>query len=195
LVKDIHELARRLKHEGVNGTEVFEALRSERGLVADRRYRGKIYPECFVASKAIDFMVSRFAMSRDTALAVGIFLWRTGRIHHVLRDASFADGFFFFRIGATPHTADSIDLGEVHAAMRARDGVRVSDRVYMGKTYARCFVGSEAVAWLRKRYRLTQGEAESVGQSLLELGELHHVVDEHGFVGEDYFYRFRADDY
>ena len=192
-VREIYDLANRLERDGVDGAEVFEALRSERGLVADRRYRGKIYPECFVASEAIDFMASRFSMKRETALATGMFLWGTGRIHHVLRDASFGDGYFFFRIGGTPHAA-GIDLGEVQSAMRARDGVQVADRVYMGKTYGRCFVGSEAVDWLRHRYRLTQGEAESTGQSLLELGELHHVLDEHGFVSEGYYYRFRADE-
>ncbi len=192
-VRDIYDLANRLERDGVDIADVFEALRSERGLVVDRRYRGKIYPECLVASEAIDFMVSHFSMRRETALATGMFLWRTGRIHHVLRDASFGDGYFFFRIGGTPH-ASGIDLGEVQAAMRSRDGVHVADRVYMGKTYGRCLVGSEAVEWLRRRYRLTQGEAEFTGQSLIELGELHHVLDEHAFVGEGYYYRFRADE-
>ena len=194
IVKDIYGLARRLEQDGVNGAELFEAMRSQPGLVADRRYRGKGYPECFVASEAIEFIASRFGVSRAAAHAAGTFLWRTGRIHHVLRDAAFDDGFFFFRIGATSHATGGIDLGDVEAAMRAPDGVEISDRAYAGKTYPKCFVGSEAVEWLRGRYRLTVGEAESMGHSLIELGELHHVVDEHGFVGEGYFYRFRADE-
>lgn len=193
-VKDIYAMVRRLEGDGVAVSAVLEALTGATGLVTDRRYRGKAYPECFVASEAIDLLVSRFGMSRATALAAGTFLWRTGRIHHVVRDASFDDGFFFFRIGGTPHATGELDLGEVEAAMRDRGGVEVADRTYVGKTYARCFVGSEAVDWLRRRYRLTLGEAECVGQSLLELGELHHVLDEHGFVGEGYFYRFRADE-
>lgn len=194
IVKDIYGLAWRLEREGVDVAATFEALCGAPGLVAERRYRGKVYPECFVASSAIDFMESRLGMSRATALAMGAFLWRTGRIHHVLREASFDDGFFFFRIGATPRVTGEIDLAEVQAAMRARDGVQITDRTYMGKAYPHCFVGSEAVEWLRRRYRLTMGEAEAVGQGLLELGELHHVLDEHGFVGEGYFYRFRADE-
>ena len=194
IVKDIYGLARRLEQEGLKVGEVFDALCSQRGLVEDRRYRGKAYPECFVASEAIEFIASRFGASRAAALAAGTFLWRTGRIHHVLRDAPFDDGYFFFRIGATAHATGGIDLGEVEAAMRARDGVEIADRAYAGKTYPRCFVGAEAVEWLRGRFRLTMGEAEYVGQSLLELGELHHVVDEHGFVGEGYFYRFRMDE-
>ena len=194
IVKDIYALARQLEHAGVNSGAAFEALRTESALVADRRYRGKVYPECFVASEAIELIASRFGVSRATALAAGTFLWRTGRIHHVLRDAPFGDGYFFFRIGGTPRASGEIDLGEVEGAMRARDGVEVADRIYVGKAYPKCFVGAEAVEWLRRRYRLTLGEAESAGQSLLDLGELHHVVDEHGFVGEGYFYRFRADE-
>jgi hypothetical protein len=111
----------------------------------------------------------------------------------VLREAQFDDGFFFFRIGGTS-AAMNLDLGEVEASMRAKDGVEIADRTYAGKTYPKCFLGTEAVDWLCRRYYLSRGEAESVGQSLLELGELHHVVDEHGFVGEGFFYRFRADE-
>lgn len=194
IVKDIYALAWQLERDGVDIAAAFEALRSAPGLVADRRYRGKVYPECFVASEAIDFMASQLGMTRATALAMGKFLWRTGRIHHVLRDAAFDDGFFFFRIGGTPRVLQEIDLRDVEAAMHALHGVQIADRSYMGKTYPHCFVGGEAVEWMRRRYRLTTGEAEAVGQALLELGELHHVLDEHGFVAEGYFYRFRADE-
>ena len=194
IVKDIYAMAWKLDRDGVDVAAAFEALRAAPGLIADRRYRGKVYPECFVASEATEFMASRLGMSRATALTMGTFLWRTGRIHHVLRDASFDDGFFFFRIGGTPRVMGEIDLGDVMAAMRARDGVGIIDRTHLGKTYPHCFIGSDAVPWLRHRYRLTMGEAEAVGQALLDLGELHHVLDEHGFVGEGYFYRFRADE-
>ncbi|HEY2630586.1 MAG TPA: hypothetical protein VGI57_15760 [Usitatibacter sp.] len=194
IVKDIYAMARRLEQDGVNIVEAFDALHVEPGLVTDRRYRGKVYPECFVASEAIDFLASRFNVSRATALIAGTFLWRTGRIHHVLREASFDDGLLFFRIGGTSRATSIIDLGEIETAMRARDGVEIADRAYMGKSYPRCFVGSQAVEWLRHRYRLKLGEAEHTGQSLVDLGELHHVLDEHGFVGEGYFYRFRADE-
>jgi len=189
-VKDIYGLAKRLEQEGVDSAAVLEALRAQSDLVSDRRYRGTSYSECFVASEAIDFMAKRFGMSRATALAAGEFLWRTGRIHHVLRDAAFDDGYFFFRIGGSPR----IDLAQLQDGMRARDGVEIADRQYAGKMYPRCFVGTEAVQWMRRRFGLTVGEAENAGQSLLELGELHHVVDEHGFVGEGFFYRFRADE-
>ena len=193
-VDEIHALAWQLERESVSGALAFEALCNEPGLVADRRYRGKIYPECFIAKEAIGILARRLAVSCKIAQAAATFLWRTGRIHHVLRDAAFDDGHFFFRIGGTARASNDVDLAQVQQAMRARDGVAIADRSYLGTTYPKCFAGSEAVDWLRMRYRLTLGEAEFVGQSLLELGELHHVLDEHQFVGEGYFYRFRMDE-
>src|ERR1700694_4934502 len=38
-------------------------------------------------AEMIDRMVSDFGMKRATAARAGSFLWRTGRIHHVLREA------------------------------------------------------------------------------------------------------------
>jgi hypothetical protein len=194
-VKDIYADAWRLESEGVNAIAVCEALQSASGgLVADRSYRGKTYRDCFIASELVDRMVSEFGMKRGTAMRAGSFLWRTGRIHHVLRDAAFDDAFLFFRFGGTRQSIARIDIAEVESAMRARGGVGIADRTYVGKAYPRCFIGSEAVAWLQDRYRLTRGEAEATGQRLLELGAFHHVLDEHGFSDGNFFYRFRIDE-
>ena len=193
-VKDIYANAWRLESEGVNSGSALEALQGASGLVADRRYRGKLYRDCFVASEAIDWMVSNLGMRRATALSTGTFLWRTGRLHHVLRQAAFDDGLFFFRFGLSRASAARVDLAEIEREMRLATGVPIGDRSYLGKTYPRSFVGSEAVEWLIRRYRLTRGEAEAVGQSLVDLGVIHHVVDEHGFLDEGFYYRFRSDE-
>jgi len=193
-VKDIYANAWRLQSEGVNAASVLEALHGASGLVADRRYRGKLYRECFVASEAIDWMVSNLGMRRAAALSAGAFLWRTGRIHHVLRQAAFDDGLFFFRFGLSKKASSQLDLGAIERGLRSPQGVAIADRAYLGTTYERCFVGSEAVEWIMQRQRLSRGEAEDVGQGLLELGVLRHVVDEHGFVDEGYLYRFRTNE-
>ncbi|HEX4330646.1 MAG TPA: hypothetical protein VH040_00785 [Usitatibacter sp.] len=193
-VKDIYANAWRLETEGVNANAVLESLRGAHGLVADRRYRGKLYRDCFVASEAIEWMVSSLGITRAAALSAGTFLWRTGRIHHVLREATFDDGLFFFRFGLSREASATIDLAEIERAMRSPAGLEIADRAYLGKPYPRSFVGAEAVEWLMKRCALSRGEAEDVGQSLSDLGVLHHVVDEHEFVDEGYFYRFRADE-
>jgi DEP domain-containing protein len=193
-VKDIYAHAWRLEGEGVNASVVLESLQGAPGLVADRRYRGKLYRDCFVASEAIEWMVKTLGMRRATALSAGRFLWRTGRIHHVLREAAFDDGLFFFRFGLSRAASARLDLAEIEREMRLPTGVPISDRTYLGKSYPRSLIGTEAVEWLMRRHGLARGEAEAVGQSLVDLGVLHHVVDEHGFVDDGYFYRFRVDD-
>jgi hypothetical protein len=194
VVKDTYANAWRLETEGVNAAATLEALQGASGLVADRRYRGKLYRDCFVASEAIEWMVSNLGMKRSAALTAGTFLWRTGRIHHVLREAAFDDGLFFFRFGLQRAASSQLDLAAIERSMRSPMGVAIADRVYLGTTYPKTFVGSEAVEWLMQRHRLARGAAEDVGQSLVDLGVLHHVVDEHGFADEAYFYRFRADE-
>jgi hypothetical protein len=172
-----------------------EAMQGENGVaVGDRAWRGRTYRECFVASEAVDWLVARFGLRRPLALRACTFLWRTGRIHHVLREAAFDDDFLFFRFSGRRSEIEHVDLVEVEAAMRANHGVPIAERTHLGKLYPRCFVGADAVDWLMARYRLALGAAETIGHRLLELGVLHHVLDEHGFVEGRFFYRFRADE-
>ncbi len=74
------------------------------------------------------------------------------------------------------------------------DGVRIADRRHLLQTYARCFVGREAVEWLREHEAISREEAVEVGNLMLERGLLHHVLDEHPFEDSGLFYRFRADE-
>jgi small-conductance mechanosensitive channel len=87
-----------------------------------------------------------------------------------------------------------VELDALAARMRAQDGVAIRDRRHLWTPYARCFIGRDAVAWLMEREELTRSEAIDVGQRLVERGDLHHVLDEHGFRDGPYFYRFRADE-
>jgi small-conductance mechanosensitive channel len=75
--------------------------------------------------------------------------------------------------------------------MRAGDGVPVADRRHRLTLHRRCFVGSEAVAWLVERAGLTRSEARALGMRLVELKQIEHVLGEHGFEDAYLFYRFR----
>ncbi len=64
-------------------------------------------------------------------------------------------------------------------------------RSYRLRTYKRCFVGSEAVQWLINNKLANSTEAaELLGNKLLELGFIHHVLYEHPFRNKFLFYRW-----
>ena len=190
-IKDSFVDAFRLEREGVSAASVLALLQGPGGVeVSERTFRGKTYADCFVASEAIDRVEASLGLRRSLATAACAFLWRTGRIHHVLRRADFADDFLFFRFSGSREEFEHVDLAEAAAALRT--GVPVEDRTYLAKSYEACFVGSDAVQWLASRYRISRGAAETIGHRLLELGAFRHVLNEHGFVDGNLYYRFRA---
>jgi hypothetical protein len=194
-IKDAYMDAYHLERNGVTVARLVEAMQAPGGVpVADRTWHGKPYRACFVASEAIDWLIVRYGLNRPLAAKACEFLWRTGRIHHVLRQAAFADDHLYFRFSGRRTDLDRVDLGLAAAGMRGKDGVAIAERTYLAKSYPRCFVGDDAARWLMDRYGLPLGAAETIGQRLLELGVFHHVVDEHGFVESKFFYRFRADE-
>ena len=194
-IKDAYVDAYHLETAGVNVGRLLEAMQGEGGVAAaDRNWRGKSYRDCFVASEAVDWLVAHNGMRRETAMRACVFLWRTGRLHHVLREAAFQDDLLFFRFSGRRSELERVDLVQLEDAMRGPRGLAISERNHLSKTYPRCFVGGEAVDWIMTRCGVSLGAAETVGQRLLELGVFHHVLDEHGFVEGRFFYRFRADE-
>lgn len=93
-----------------------------------------------------------------------------------------------------PEDWSDVDLAAVAVKMRGPMGVRVEDRRHLLSLYRRCFVGSEAVDWLTDHAALTRCEAVAVGQRLVDLGCIRHVLAEHGFRDGHYFFRFREDE-
>lgn len=191
-VKDAFVAAYRLEMQGLDASELLRSMRGPHGVAQfDRTYRGASYRRCFVASEALDWLEKSRGLSREIALVFGQYLWGTGRIHHVVRDQAFDDANFFFRFAGDEARLDRVDLAVLEADMRGRRGLDISARSYLGKIYPGSFVGRDAVDWLMRRHALDVGQAEAVGQRLLDLGVIHHVTDEHGFSDAHYFYRFR----
>jgi len=88
----------------------------------------------------------------------------------------------------------ALDIDTLIAAMRGPDGLDIRDRRHLLSVYPRCFVGSEAVEWMVRAQQLTRGEAVRFGQTLVERGIIHHVLDEHPFRDGHFYYRFYADE-
>jgi small-conductance mechanosensitive channel len=85
-------------------------------------------------------------------------------------------------------------LQTVIGRMRSPEGLAIADRRHLLARYPQCFVGREAVDWMTRVLGLSRREAVELGQLLVDRGIVHHVLDEHGFVDGNLFYRFRADE-
>ena len=73
-------------------------------------------------------------------------------------------------------------------AMLAPGGVDIRDRLFHLRLYRSCFVGREAVDWLVRHAQVSRAEALRLGRRLVALGCLKHVLDEHDFLDDEYFY-------
>ena len=168
----------------------FRMQRSGGADIADRRYRLRIYPECFVASEGVTWIERALRVPREKAVAVGQALQAAGLIYHVAREQPFADEALFFRVAQIPA---SWSIERFYSMIRSEAGFDVADRSYMGTKYSKIFVGSEAVDWMRAQGH-TVNEAMSMGQRLIDLSIIHHVADEHPFKNEKLYYRFYRDE-
>ncbi|WP_168226690.1 hypothetical protein [Rhodoferax sediminis] len=65
----------------------------------------------------------------------------------------------------------------------------IQDLAYRLRTYPQCFVGSEAVAWMSRRWHRPATEAVAIGQALGSLGLMVHVTHDHPFLDNRLFYR------
>lgn len=65
-------------------------------------------------------------------------------------------------------------------------------RLYGLRSYADCFVGRQAVDWLVRHQRIERGQAVRLGQRLMALGLVRHVLNEHDFKDDELFYCLAA---
>ncbi len=177
--------------DGIDLTALaFRMQRSGGVNIADRRYRLRIYPDCFVADEGVTWLERALSVNKEKAIAIGQALQATGLIYHVAREQPFNDESLFFRVAQIP---SRWDVEAFYALARSSSGFEVKDRSYRGTQHSRCFVGSEAVEWMQAQGH-TVNEALSMGQQMIDLSLIHHVHDEHPFKNENLFYRFYRDE-
>ncbi len=78
---------------------------------------------------------------------------------------------------------------QIWQRMRMPGGLDVRSRMHGLRSYADCFVGTEAVDWLVRNQRLDRQQAVRLGQRLVAQGLMAHVVNEHDFKDQALFYR------
>ncbi len=189
------DVAARLAHRGTDVEEIARRLRGSAGVALDeRRYRLTRYPNCFVGTEAVDWLVRGYGLGRGEAVELGQQLIDRGEICHVVKEQPFLDAELFYRFGGSDPRLEAIDIDPLVAAMRAPEGLEIRTRTYLGRVYERCFVGRDAVDWLCASHALAREDAVTLGQRLCDLCLLHHVLDEHEFADGYFFYRFFADE-
>jgi EAL domain-containing protein (putative c-di-GMP-specific phosphodiesterase class I) len=80
-------------------------------------------------------------------------------------------------------------MRELWQRLGASGGLDIRDRMFRLRNYERCFVGREAVDWIARVQRVSRREAVRIGQRLMALGLMQHVLNEHDFSDADLFYR------
>ncbi|MEQ8972743.1 MAG: hypothetical protein RIE73_20385 [Coleofasciculus sp. C1-SOL-03] len=74
------------------------AMRGADGVeIKDRRYRGNLYPHCFIGAEAVEWLAQRIQGSRQEAICIGQMLIDSGIIHHAIDDYPFQDDYSFYR--------------------------------------------------------------------------------------------------
>ena len=188
-----HATWKALTDRGINLPNLMYVLQGPMGVeIRDRNHQFKSYPDCFIGKAATDVLMNLTEGSREFALAVGKLLLRCGVFHHVADNHDFEDGEFFYRFSTSSERVAAIDLASLLARADSANGMMIENRHYRGKTYPQCFLGNEAVIWLRQNYRLSRAEALAVGQQLIELKAWRHVANDRQFVDWAYFYRFAS---
>eukprot|EP00026_Physarum_polycephalum_P006661 Phypoly_transcript_06712.p1 GENE.Phypoly_transcript_06712~~Phypoly_transcript_06712.p1 ORF type:complete len:514 (-),score=51.34 Phypoly_transcript_06712:75-1616(-) len=84
-----------------------------------------------------------------------------------------------------------VQLAEVVAAMKhPTTGIKLKEKRYFLKAYAKCFTGVDAVNWLAQHLRVSKKDAEKFGQILLTRHYIHHICYKHHFEDKYIFFRF-----
>ncbi len=156
--------------------------------ITDRSYRLRSYPECFIATDAVDWLAKAFGVSTHDAVHIGKAIQACGLIYHVAREQAFDSAYFFFRVSSLPN---SFVISDFVAQVSAASGFDQRTRSYLGGEYPNCFVGKDAIAWCRD-HRLSLNEAMTATQRLLDLSIVSHVVNDHPMKDDAFFYRFHA---
>lgn len=170
-------------------------------VIKDRRHRLSTYPNCLVASEAIDWLIDRKeATDRTIAIELMQKTMEHNIIHHVCDELKeFKDAKLYYRFRKDDGTFP-LEL-EVRVFMR---GQRICEKVLStdnsllqareedGVKYERSFVASEFINWLiQEQESKTRNDAEQLGRRLLEHAVIQHVTSKYHFVDSNLLYQFR----
>jgi len=182
---------------GAQGMDDVEEAFARGVEVKDRRHHLKVYPDCFVGSEAVSYLVSSgHARTREHAVLLGSRLQEERNLfRHVTDDHAFKDSYLFYHfIPENERTVavqkEQLSLQEI--AEQFHRGVKVKDQIYRLQTFKDVFVGSKAVDWLiRHDLARSRREAVEIGRAMAsQMNLFQHCTGEYPFRDDYLFYRF-----
>lgn len=83
---------------GIDIGKVIEKMRNIGGIkIKNRRYNLRIYPNCFIGSEAVEWMINNLNLSTEQAIKLGQRLIDEKFIHHVRDQHNFQNEYLFYR--------------------------------------------------------------------------------------------------
>lgn len=188
----LHFETNRLAREGIGLADMIDWLDQAGDLqVETRQYLLKSYEECFCGSELAQGLASHWQVSPERAVEIGGWMIDAGFLYHVARERHFEAENYFYRLCWPSERLKPIRLAKAIARMTEPEGgIALADRGHRSRRYPNCFIGSEAVEWLRSNLGINRTEAITCGQTLMNLGMIRHVLDEHDFLDSENFFRF-----
>jgi Domain found in Dishevelled, Egl-10, and Pleckstrin (DEP) len=158
--------------------------------IRNRSYRLKVYPNCFLGNEAVQWLMHKFKLSADKAVAVGGAMTEIGLIFHAAYEQAFDDKDNYYGLNVSA-AADKCALSDIVDLLKSPKGAQVKERTHLGTNYSKCFVGSQVVDLLTEHWSLNRKDAAVVLHRLERLQIFEHVTQERPFIDGNYFYRFR----
>lgn len=179
-----------LRRRAGQSAEALAGILARSLVIRDRTWRLQNFPQCFVGSEAVAWMARHFQCTPAEAVAAGQALMSLGLMMHVAHAHPFLDDKLFYRL-AVSEAADRVDPGDVLRMLTAADGPPVADRTHLGKTCARCWVGSEAVDRVVARFGILRHDAWVLLHRLMQFGLIAHVVRARPFIDGHFYFFYR----
>jgi EAL domain-containing protein (putative c-di-GMP-specific phosphodiesterase class I) len=166
---------------------LWDRMVRERGVdLRDRMHLVKQYAHCFVASEAVDWLVSDQHVSRREAVRIGRHWVARGLIRHVVDEHDFDDANLFF----TPRRAEQAPAMEVptlHALLQASrvndqaGPLPIDDHADGLILHRRCVTGRALINWILSQRPVSRAQATQWARAWMQQGRIHHVYDDRGF--------------
>jgi len=170
---------------------LWHALQQPGGVtVSDRRFRLRVYRQCFVGREAVDWIVARTGTSRADALRIGRLLVSQDRIRHVVSEHDFEDADYFYRfVEPVAEARDSPPVEDLRQALRSIGGPSQRGHARGLLRFRGCATGQDIVDALSARYAVQRGVASQWAAQMMRSGALRHVFDDRPFHDDRTLYR------